>query len=210
MDKSTAPDQGRNGRAERVGARPSGAGAVMRWGGMRVRLLAGIAGLMLIVQLANSLSGQALNAWGVLPRYLESLPGILFAPWLHGSWAHLLGNLPGLLVLGWLTMLGSLRYFLVASASIMLGSGLLVWLLARPGLHIGASGWLFGLWGLLLARAWFQHSWRNLLVAVLVLFYYGGWWFGLLPRGGVSFEYHLAGAFCGVGYAWLTRRRGPA
>ena len=83
--------------------------------------------------------------------------------------------------------------------------GLLVWLLARPGMHLGASGWVFGLWGLLLGRAWFERSLGSLLIAVLVLFYYGGWWFGLLPRQGISFEYHLAGALCGVLYAALTR-----
>lgn len=164
-----------------------------RWAGPRIRLLAGIAGLMLLLQLANSLSGQALNAWGLLPRHLDGLPGILFAPWLHGSWAHLASNLPGLLVLGWLAMLGGIRAFLLASASIILGSGLLVW--------------LFGLWALLLVRAWFQRSWLDLLVAALVLFYYGGWVSGLLPQSGVSFEYHIAGALCGGLYAALARPR---
>jgi membrane associated rhomboid family serine protease len=176
------------------------------WWAPRLQLLLGIAALMLVLQLFNSVSGNALNAWGLLPRHPASLPGILFAPWLHGGWLHLLGNLPGVLVLGWLAMLDSRRRFVLASLFIILGSGLLVWLFARPGMHVGASGWLFGLWGLLLANAWFQHSLRNLLVALLVLFYYGGWWFGLLPHQGISFEYHLAGALCGVLYAALARR----
>ena len=125
------------------------------WLAPRLRLLAGIAALMLALQVGNSLSGNTLNAWGVLPRHTGSLPGILFAPWLHAGWWHLLNNLPGLLLLGWLALLGSLRQFLAASAFIIVGSGLLVWLFARPGMHLGASGWVFGLWGLLLARAWF-------------------------------------------------------
>ncbi|MGA4636036.1 rhomboid family intramembrane serine protease [Pseudomonas solani] len=162
---------------------------------------------MLLLQVVNSLSGQALNAWGLLPRHLDGLPGILFAPWLHGSWGHLASNLPGLLILGWLAMLGGIRPFLLASASIILGSGLLVWLFGRNGMHVGASGWLFGLWALLLVRAWFQRSWLDLLVAALVLFYYGGWVSGLLPRSGVSFEYHIAGALCGGLHAALTRPR---
>ncbi len=182
----------------------------MAWLKPRLQLLAGIAGLMLALQLANSLSGSALNVWGVLPRDSGGLPGILFAPWLHRDWTHLLGNLPGLLLLGWLALLGPLRRFLGASAFIILGSGLLVWLLARPGLHLGASGWVFGLWGLLLASAWFERSLVSLLIAVLVLFYYGGWWWGLLPQRTLSFEYHLAGALCGLLYAALfhARRRG--
>jgi membrane associated rhomboid family serine protease len=163
---------------------------------------------MLVLQVFNSLSGNSLNAWGVLPRQVTSLSGILFAPWLHAGWWHLLSNLPGLLLLSWLAMLGSLRQFLVASSFIILGSGLLVWLFARPGMHLGASGWVFGLWGLLLGRAWFERSLSSLLIAVLVLFYYGGWWFGLLPRQGISFEYHLAGTLCGVLFAALTKRTG--
>ena len=176
------------------------------WLAPRLRLLAGIAALMLALQVGNSLSGNALNVWGVLPRHVDSLPGILFAPWLHAGWWHLLNNLPGLLLLGWLVLLGSLRQFLAASAFIIIGSGLLVWLFARPGMHLGASGWVFGLWGLLLARAWFERSLGNLLIALLVLFYYGGWWLGLLPSQGISFEYHLFGALCGVLFAALAQR----
>ena len=167
----------------------------------RVQLLLGIAALMLAVQLINSLSGYSLNIWGVIPRRMESLPGIVFAPWLHGSWMHLLSNLSGLLVLGLLALLESRRDFIQASLFIILCSGLLVWLFGREGIHVGASGWLFGLWALLLARAWFRSSWLDLLMAVLVFFLHGGWVFGLLPQQGVSFEYHLAGALCGGLYA---------
>ncbi|MEW6462652.1 rhomboid family intramembrane serine protease [Pseudomonas khazarica] len=174
---------------------------------VELRPLLLISGAMLLLQLANSALGGALNVWGLVPRHVEALPGILFAPWLHGSWAHLLSNLSGLLVLGSLVLLRSRRDFLFSSAFIIIGSGLLVWVFGRTGLHIGASGWLFGFWGLLLARAWFERSLLDLLLAVLVFFLYGGWFFGLLPRAGVSFEYHLAGAFCGVCYAALSRRR---
>jgi membrane associated rhomboid family serine protease len=167
----------------------------------RVQLLLGIAALMLVLQLGNSLSGYSLNLWGVIPRRLESLPGVLFAPWLHGSWRHLLSNLSGLLVLGLLALLESRRDFIQASLFIIIGSGVLVWLFGREGIHVGASGWLFGLWALLLARAWFRRSWLDLLLAVLVLLLHGGWAFGLLPQPGVSFEYHLAGALCGGFYA---------
>lgn len=125
---------------------------------------------------------------------------------MHANWLHLSSNLPGLLVLGWLASLVSLRHFVQASAFIIVGSGVLVWLLARPGMHLGASGWLFGLWALLLAQAWFQRSLGSLLIALRVLFYYGGWWFGLLPSQGISFEYHLFGALCGVLYAAFSRR----
>ena len=60
---------------------------------------------MLLVQLVNGAFAGALNVWGLVPRHVEALPGIIFAPWLHGSWAHLLSNLSGLLVLGSLVLL---------------------------------------------------------------------------------------------------------
>ncbi|UPQ81719.1 rhomboid family intramembrane serine protease [Pseudomonas knackmussii] len=172
-----------------------------------LRLLAVLAGSMALVQLANSFTGGALNVWGLVPRQVQALPGILIAPWLHGGWAHLQSNLSGLMILGSLVLLRSRRDFVLASIFIIVGSGGLVWCFGRTGVHIGASGWLFGFWGLLLARAWIDRSLLDLLLAGLVFIFYGGWLFGVLPRDGVSFEYHLAGASCGVLYAVLSRER---
>ena len=173
---------------------------------LELRPLIVISGVMLLVHVVNGALGGTLNVLGLVPRHTEALPGILIAPWLHGSWAHLLGNLSGLLVLGSLVLLRSQRDFYFSSAFIIVGSGVLVWLFGRTGLHVGASGWLFGYWGLLLARAVFERSLLDLLLAVLVFFLYGGWFFGLLPSAGVSFEYHLAGALCGALYAVLRYR----
>jgi len=172
-----------------------------------LRFLAVLAGGMVLVQLANSFTGGALNVWGLVPRQVQALPGILIAPWLHGGCAHLLSNLSGLMILGSLVLLRSRRDFVLASLFIIVGSGVLVWCFGRIGVHIGASGWLFGFWGLLLARAWLDRSLLDLALAGLVFMFYGGWLFGLLPRDGVSFEYHLAGASCGVLYAVLSRNR---
>lgn len=174
----------------------------------RLKLLFGIAAAMVLVQLCNSLSGYVLNQWGLIPRQVGALPGVLLAPWLHGGWLHLFGNLSGFMVLGSLAVLESRRDFIRASLFIIVASGLLVWLFGREGIHVGSSGWLFGLWGLLLGRAWFRRSFADLLLAALALLLYGGFFYGLLPQQGVSFEYHLAGALCGGLYAaWLRPYR---
>lgn len=175
------------------------------WLRPRLNTIACIAGVMVLLQLLNSVTGSALNGWGVVPRQLSSLPGILAAPWLHAGWVHLLNNLSGLVVLGCLVSLGTVKRFLAASCFIIVTSGVLVWLLARPGMHLGASGWVFGLWGLLLGQAWFTRSVGNLVVALIVMFFYGGLAFGLLPRTAISFEYHVFGALCVVLYAAMSR-----
>ncbi len=86
----------------------------------------------------------------------------------------------------------------------------MVWLFARPAIHIGASGWIFGLWSLTIAMAWFDRRFINIVIAVFVIFFYGGMFYGVLPgRPGVSFESHLFGAVAGVICALLmakTRR----
>ena len=87
--------------------------------------------------------------------------------------------------------------------------GALVWLFARPGDHIGASGWIFGLWSLVIALAWFDRSPRNITIALAVLFFYGGMVFGVLPtQGYISFESHLFGAIAGV-FAAFTLSKKP-
>ncbi|MEA8593014.1 rhomboid family intramembrane serine protease [Pseudomonas aeruginosa] len=43
------------------------------------------------------------------------------------------------------------------------------------------------------------------VVAVIVMFFYGGLVFGLLPRTAISFEYHVFGALCGVLFAAMSR-----
>lgn len=174
----------------------------------RLKLLFGIAAVMVVLQLINSLDGYSLNRFGLIPREVQALPGIALAPWLHGSWLHLFGNLSGFMVLGALALLESRAEFIRASLFIIVVSGVLVWLFGRTGIHVGSSGWLFGLWGLLLGRAWFRRSLADLLLAALALVLYGGFFYGLLPQQGVSFEYHLAGALCGGLYAsW--QRGGP-
>jgi membrane associated rhomboid family serine protease len=161
------------------------------------KTLAGLALLMLAVQVLNSASGYSLNHFGLIPRTLQGLPGIVLAPWLHGSFAHLASNLVPFLILGGLVMAEGRQRFVSVSLVVILLGGALVWLFGFRGVHVGASGWVFGLWGYILARAWFERSWRSLLAAAVTLFLYSGLVFGFLPRAGVSFEGHLAGAFAG-------------
>lgn len=152
---------------------------------------------MAAVQVFNALSGYSLNGFGLLPRTWHGALGILTAPFLHGSWLHLTGNLLPFVILSAMVASQGVRRYLTASALIVLIGGSLVWLFGRGNLHVGASGWVFGLWVFILTRAWLQHSWSNLITAIAALVLYSGMVWGFLPRYGVSFESHIAGAVAG-------------
>ncbi|MCF5016415.1 rhomboid family intramembrane serine protease, partial [Pseudomonas lactis] len=152
------------------------------------KTIAGLALFMVALQLLNVATGYSLMAFGLVPRTLHGLFGILTSPFLHASFAHLSANLIAFLVLGTLVILDGLHRFIAVSAIVIVLGGALVWLFGFAGVHVGASGWVFGLWAYLLSRAWFHRSWSNLLTAAVVALLYGGLIVGFLPRQGISFE----------------------
>ncbi|TFL20280.1 rhomboid family intramembrane serine protease [Jannaschia formosa] len=159
------------------------------------------------VQAVNLVTGYALNfRFGLLPRSVSGLDGILFMPLLHGSLAHAAANSAPLLVLGGVLAATARRVALRATAVIVGLGGLGVWLLGNAAIHIGASGLIFGWLGFLLARGVVERRPLPLVVAVGVALAYGGMLWGVLPgRAGISWEAHLFGALAGVAAAGLTR-----
>lgn len=164
----------------------------------RLRVILGLALLMVAVQIYNAASGYSLDVHGIFPRKLSGLQGIVFAPLVHGSFAHLLSNLLPFLVLSWLVATEGVKRYAGVVLLVCLFGGGLVWMFGRTSLHVGASGLIFGLWTYLLARVWYQRSFASLLVALIALAGYGGLVLGFLPSPGVSFESHIGGAVAGI------------
>jgi membrane associated rhomboid family serine protease len=146
---------------------------------------------------------------GIVPRTLPGLEGVLWAPLLHGGWAHLFANTIPFLVFGFLAMAGGIRQWLLVTATIWIVGGLGVWLVGPAGVStIGASGVIFGWLAFLLVRGFFARSVRQVLVAVVLLFFWGGVLWGVLPgQEGISWQGHLFGAAAGVLAAWAFTRR---
>jgi membrane associated rhomboid family serine protease len=149
--------------------------------------------------------GGSLERFGIHPRDVPALWGILAAPLLHVGWVHLMANTGPFVVLGWLVMLRRTSDFLVVTVLAMLIGGLGVWLFgAANSIHIGASGLIFGYLGYLLARGYFERSLWALLLGVAAGLLYGGVLWGLLPgQRGISWEGHLFGFAGGVAAARL-------
>jgi membrane associated rhomboid family serine protease len=140
-----------------------------------------------------------LDVFGIIPRNLVGLRGILFAPFLHGGFPHLIANTVPFLVLGWLVMLQETSDFFIVTALTMLVGGVGVWLFGAPGFHIGASILIFGYLGFLLFRGYFQRNIPSILLSIVVGVLYGGAIWGVLPgQPGVSWQGHLFGFLGGV------------
>jgi len=161
-----------------------------------------------LISIINWLLNYQLNRYGIYPREVSGLIGIAFSPFLHGSFQHLLGNSITFLVLGWLVSLYGRKHLVRLTLFVMLGSGLCVWLLARQSYHIGLSGVIFGYWGFVVFNGFFEKSLRSIVISVATAVLYGGMIFGLLPlSASVSFESHIFGAFSGLIYSFLHRRK---
>lgn len=159
------------------------------------------------IQVLNWVSGYGLNSiFGLIPRQISGLDGVVGMPLLHGSFAHLVSNTPPLIVMGALLAATASRALFAVNAVIVFLGGGLVWLLGASAVHIGASGLVFGWFGFLVARGLLDRSFVTLGVALLVGVLYGSMIWGVLPnQPGVSWEAHLFGAVAGVVAAFMIR-----
>jgi len=155
---------------------------------------------IIAIHVVNSLTGYSLNSYGIEPRSFSGLFGILFCPFLHADYHHLIMNSLPLAVLGAFVILRGSKEFLRASAFIVIVGGAGVWIAGRPSIHIGASGLVFGYFGYLLARGWYIRDIISIIFAIITLVLYGGLIFGVFPslRNHISWEGHLFGLIAGI------------
>jgi membrane associated rhomboid family serine protease len=199
---------GRTGaRTGRGGGGPSlsrviGAGAVM----------VGWLALLWILLGVDDATGGALNTLGVTPREPGELLDIIPMTFLHQGVAHLASNSLPLLILGFLVALSGLLRFGGIVLTIMVISGLGVWLTAPSGsVTLGASGVIFGLLAYLVVSGFVNRRVWEVVLGVVVLALYGSVLLGALPGNpGISWQAHLFGLVGGVLAAFLFRRRRPA
>jgi membrane associated rhomboid family serine protease len=136
---------------------------------------------------------------GIIPRHLQGLPGIFFSPFLHANFNHLFYNTIPLLVLSDFLLIHGLTYYLIITLSITVISGFLIWLFAKPGIHIGASGVITGYWAVLVSDIYQQGSFMAIALGLTSLYAFAGIFFGIFPKDrGVSWEGHLFGLLAGV------------
>ena len=150
------------------------------------------------------------NSYGIYPKTLIGLRGLLFSPFIHSDVKHLLSNSGPSIV-----MLGSLYFFYhkIAHKVLFLGiliSGLLTWLIGRPANHIGASGVIYFLISFIFFSGILRKYYRLIALSLTVVFLYGSMiWYVLPVEERISWEGHLAGFVTGVLFAILFKNVGP-
>jgi membrane associated rhomboid family serine protease len=174
---------------------------------LAVRIALGFVALLWVIELLSLALDLGPEDFGVRPRQLAGLPGILFAPLVHGGFAHLLANSLPLLVLGTAMLYLYPSAALKVLPAVYLGPGVAVWLFARGGVHVGASGLVYGLVSYIFVAGLIRRDRRAIAASLLVSFMYGALVWGVLPiESGVSWETHLAAALIGVALAIALRR----
>lgn len=148
-----------------------------------------------------------LSHFGIYPREVYGLKGILFSPFLHGDIEHLANNSVALLVL-----LPILRYFYKEQSFVVLFLGILfsglgTWLLGRPSYHIGASGLIYALVSFIFFKGIFTKYYRLVALSFTIVILYGGsvWYMFPNVKEGISWEGHLAGFIVGLALALVLK-----
>ncbi|GGK95227.1 rhomboid family intramembrane serine protease [Sphaerisporangium melleum] len=160
------------------------------------------------VEIADYILPENLDQYGIRPHDVNGLSGILFAPFLHAGFGHLMANTVPLAILGFLAALRGLGRFTLASLIIIVVSGAGVWLISPPGITLGASGLVFGYFGYVVTRGLFDRHPLDIALGVGVAVLYYSLIEGVLPgQPGISWQAHLFGLVGGVIAAWTLRRR---
>lgn len=174
-----------------------------------LQVLLGFLALFWILEILDFfVFNNGLDLYGIQPKNILGLRGILFAPFLHGGFGHLIANTIPFLTLGWLTMIQETSDFYIVSFLGALIGGLGVWLFAAPdSIHIGASILIYSYLGFLLFRGYFQKNIPSITLSIVVTIFYGGLVWGVFPAQiGVSWQGHLFGFIGGAVAAKLIAK----
>lgn len=163
------------------------------------------------VKLFEVVENVNLSWYGLFPRTLHGLVGIIFSPVLHADFSHLMANSIPLLILGTIILYfyRSIAFQIFFWVYVM--TGIWVWAIGRDAYHIGASGIIYGFVTFLFFSGMFRKDTRFMALSLFVVFLYGGTIWGIFPlRNGMSWESHLLGALAGLITAYHFRAEGPA
>lgn len=158
--------------------------------------------------------GWRLSQLGILPGSGSGLIGVIFSPFIHSSFTHLLSNTLPLLIMVWFLFYFYSKIAFGVLACLWVSSGLLTWIIGRGSYHVGASGLVFALLFFLFFSGILRRHIPLIAVSLIVAFIYGSAIWSIFPVAelvdtSISWEGHLSGAISGFVFALVFRRQGP-
>lgn len=162
--------------------------------------------IMWMMFLFNEYIGFSYKVHGIIPRKIFGLKGILTSPILHSDIGHILSNTVPFLALSSILFIFYKRVAYGSFFLIYFLTGFLVWIMARPANHIGASGIVYGLLAFVFWTGVFRKNRKSIMLTLIVLVVYSGYFVGIVPgKEGVSWESHLLGGIAGIITAFLFK-----
>ena len=148
------------------------------------------------------------DRFGLVPRRVSGMSGIVMMVLLHDDLKHLIANVVPLVVLIALLLIYRLVPPWAVVVLVQVCGGTALWLIGRRANHIGASLLVFGLVGFHMANGYFQSNIANVIVALVVAVLYGGTFLSsVVPwKQGSSWDGHLCGFIAGVAVAYGLAR----
>src|SRR5262249_47481832 len=149
---------------------------------LAVKIALGFVALLWVIELLSLGLDLGVEVFGVRPRELAGLLGILFAPLVHAGFVHLLDNSLPLIVAGTAMLYLYPQSSLRVLPAIYLGPGVAVWLVGPSGSsHLGASGLVYGMVSYIFVAGLIRKDKRALAASMLGAFLYGAPVWGVLP-----------------------------
>jgi len=170
--------------------------------------------IMWIVLLVNLFMSGDLNRYGIVPRTTDGLVALLYYPFIHATFGHLIGNSCAFYSLGSSVLLiaRSKWVFAILTVAIVDVSGIFVWIFGGEGTsHVGCSGIIYGWFGYLITLALLRRDVCTCTIALLCALIYASAMLsgleGTLPLNdssdNISYEGHFFGLAVGIGFVPL-------
>jgi membrane associated rhomboid family serine protease len=175
-------------------------------------VMVGVLALLWVIQIVNWADHYNLTLhYGIQGRDLASLPDIFTAPFLHVSWAHIEGNSGPLFIFGFLAAYRGVARFAWVTAVVVVVSGLAAWFSEAPRtVGVGASGVVFGYFGYIMVRGFFDRHPIDMLIGAVMALCFAYQFTVLLPHAGIGWQAHIGGLVGGVAAGWIFRDRKAA